>query len=167
MTIGNTVNGVGEQVHTSPRRQRLVTDHEDVHVWQGRWFGPLYPLLYGGWMVAGAVAGTVVWTLRRREAGLAQVVDTCAYYLNPFEWWAYSRDGHWPPTNKVVGLGWRHAVRAAAQRDAAPPDPSSSASAPSSAALKASGASCWVQCPAPSISTVPRWFGRRASIAST
>ena len=107
MTIGNTVNGVGEQIRTSPRRQRLVTDHEDVHVWQGRWFGPLYPLLYGGWMVAGAVVGAVVWTTRRRSARLAQVVETCAYYLNPFEWWAYSRDGHWPPTNKVVDLGWQ------------------------------------------------------------
>ena len=37
----------------------------------------------------------------------AQVVETCAYYLNPFEWWAYSRDGHWPPTNKLAGLGWQ------------------------------------------------------------
>ena len=107
MTIGNTVNGTGEQARTSSRRQRLVTDHEDVHVWQGRWFGPLYPVLYGGWMVAGGVAGAVVWVVRRRGEPFAQVVETCAYYLNPFEWWAYSRDGHWPPTNKLTGLGWR------------------------------------------------------------
>lgn len=107
MTIGNTVNGAGEQVRTSARRQRLVTDHEDVHVWQGRWFGPLFPVLYGGWMVAGAAAGAVLWASRRRHQPFAQVVETCAYYLNPFEWWAYSRDGHWPPTNKLAGLGWR------------------------------------------------------------
>ena len=117
-------------MRTSARRQRLVTDHEDVHVWQGRWFGPLYPLLYGGWMVAGG-------RRRRRRLGRragatsrsAKVVETCAYYLNPFEWWAYSRDGHWPPAHKVAGLGWRTPVRAAAQRDAAAPAPSSSASA--------------------------------------
>ncbi|MET0460854.1 MAG: hypothetical protein ABW195_16500 [Ilumatobacteraceae bacterium] len=105
-TIGNTVNSAGELVRTSARRQRLVTDHEDVHVWQGRWFGPLYPLLYGGWMVAGGVAGAAVWAVRRRDQPLAKVVETCAYYLNPFEWWAYSRDGHWPPAAKVAGLGW-------------------------------------------------------------
>ncbi len=107
ITIGNTVNGAGPTGRTSARRRRLVTDHEDVHVWQGRWLGPLYPVLYGGWMVAGAVVGAAVWALRRRRERLADVVETSAYYLNPFEWWAYSRDGHWPPASKVSGLGWR------------------------------------------------------------
>jgi hypothetical protein len=105
-TIGNTVNSCGEVVRTSARRQRLVTDHEDVHVWQARWFGPCYPLLYGGWMVAGGVIGAAVWAVHRRDQPLGKVVETCAYYLNPFEWWAYSRDGHWPPAHKVTGLGW-------------------------------------------------------------
>ena len=57
ITIGNTVHGAGERATWSPRRRRVVTDHEDVHVWQGRWFGPLYPLLYGGWLLAGGAAG--------------------------------------------------------------------------------------------------------------
>jgi len=40
------------------------------------------------------------------------VVESCAYYINPFEWWAYSRANHWPPSGKVAGLGWRRpAVR--------------------------------------------------------
>jgi hypothetical protein len=40
------------------------------------------------------------------------VIESCAYYLNPFEWWAYSRDDHWPPSGKVEQLGWkRPAVR--------------------------------------------------------
>ncbi|MGB9345079.1 MAG: hypothetical protein WCA90_03505, partial [Ilumatobacteraceae bacterium] len=88
----------------------LVTDHEDVHVWQARWFGPFYPLLYGGWMVAGGAAGMAVWATRRRSEPFRRVVESCAYYLNPFEWWAYSRDDHWPPSGKVRGLGWRKPV---------------------------------------------------------
>ncbi len=112
ITVGNVVHGAGDTTH--PRRRRLVTDHEDVHVWQARWFGPLYPLLYGGWMVAGGVVGAALWVVRRRDATLAapfaKVVESCAYYLNPFEWWAYSRDDHWPPSGKVRGLGWRKPI---------------------------------------------------------
>ncbi len=108
MTVGNVVSGAGDT--SQPRRRRLVTDHEDVHVWQARWFGPLYPLLYGTWMIGGGACGVVVWMLRRREAPFTKVVESCAYYLNPFEWWAYSRDDHWPPSGKVPGLGWRKPI---------------------------------------------------------
>ncbi len=107
ITVGNTVHGAGEQATWSPRRRRIVTDHEDVHVWQGRWGGAVYPVLYGGWMVVGGVVGAFVWLVRRRDEPFGKVVETCAYYLNPFEWWAYSRDDAWPPTSKVSGLGWR------------------------------------------------------------
>ncbi len=112
ITVGNAVHGAGDT--SIPRRRRLITDHEDVHVWQARWFGPFYPLLYGGWMVAGGAVGALVWIVRRRNpdaaAPFAKVVETCAYYLNPFEWWAYSRDDHWPPSGKVRGLGWRRPI---------------------------------------------------------
>ncbi len=108
ITIGNVVSGAGDT--SQPRRRKLVTDHEDIHVWQARWFGPFYPLLYGGWMVAGGAMGTVVWATTRRSESLAKVVESCAYYLNPFEWWAYSRDDHWPPSGKVRGLGWRNPI---------------------------------------------------------
>ena len=108
ITIGNVVSGGGDT--TVARRRRLITDHEDVHVWQARWFGPFYPLLYGGWMLAGGATGTLVWALRRRSERFTKVVESCAYYLNPFEWWAYSRDDHWPPAGKVAGLGWRAPV---------------------------------------------------------
>lgn len=114
ITLGNVISGAGDP--TVPSRRRLVTDHEMVHVWQARWFGPLFPFLYGGWMVAGGVAGAVAW-LRRRDQPFTKVVETCAYYLNPFEWWAYSRDDHWPPSGKVAGLGWRRPmVRSFASR---------------------------------------------------
>lgn len=108
ITIGNVVSGAGDT--SLPRRRRLVTDHEDVHVWQGRWFGPFYPVLYGAWIVGGGAVGIVLWVTKRRSDPFARVVESCAYYLNPFEWWAYSHDGHWPPSGKVGGLGWRKPI---------------------------------------------------------
>jgi hypothetical protein len=110
ITLGNVIAGAGDL--TSERRRRLVTDHEDVHVWQARWFGPLYPVLYVGWALGAAAIGVVVWVVRRRGEPFTKVVESCAYYLNPFEWWAYSRDDHWPPKGLVAGIGWkRPAVR--------------------------------------------------------
>jgi len=105
ITLGNVIGGVGDT--NSVRRRKLVTDHEAVHVWQARWFGPAYVGLYAGWTLVGAAAGVVWWLLRRRSVPLIQVVETTAYYLNPFEWWAYSRHGHWPPSGKVADMGWR------------------------------------------------------------
>ncbi len=108
MTLGNVVNGAGDV--SNPRRARLVVDHEDVHVWQARWFGPTYPWLDLGWLAGGGTVGAAAWVLRHRDRGVAEVVETYAYYLNPFEWWAYSRDEHWPPSGKVPGIGWRRPV---------------------------------------------------------
>ena len=114
LTTGNVISGAGDV--DLPRRRRLITDHEDVHVWQSRWFGPIYPLVYGLWGVGGSIAGVYLWLRRRPKARLASLIESCAYYTNPFEWWAYSRDDHWPPSGMVAGLGWRKAaVRPLAQ----------------------------------------------------
>ena len=114
ITVGNVVNGAGDA--DSPGRVRLVDDHEDVHVRQARILGPLFPLLYVLWMIVGALVGTIAWALWRRPAPLGKLVETYAYYLNPFEWWAYSRHGHWPPSGKLAGVGWRRpAVRSFAE----------------------------------------------------
>lgn len=110
LSLGNTVNHVGESVRTSARRRRIVTDHEDVHVWQARWLGPAFPVLYVGWSIVGAAVGAVVWATRRRAERFGRVVETCAYYLNPLEWWAYSRDAAWPPPGMVGDLGWRRPI---------------------------------------------------------
>ena len=110
VTLGSVISGGGDT--SKPRRARLITDHEDVHVWQARALGPLYPVVYVGWMVGAGAFGVAAWATRHREAPMARVVETYAYYLNPLEWWAYSRDDHWPPSGKVAGIGWkRPAVR--------------------------------------------------------
>lgn len=105
ITLGNVIGGAGDP--TLARKRKLVTDHESVHCWQARWFGPFYVLLYVGWMVVGGAAGMVWWLVARRSEPFTKVVETVAYYLNPFEWWAYSRHGYWPPSGKVAGMGWR------------------------------------------------------------
>lgn len=107
-TIGNVISGAGDV--DRPRRRRLVTDHEDVHVWQSRWFGPFYPVLYGLWALGALAVGVVVWVIRERRSPLAKVIESCSYYTNPFEWWAYSRDDLWPPPGKLDGIGWRRAA---------------------------------------------------------
>jgi hypothetical protein len=122
-TFGNVVAGAGDL--SRPRRAKLVTDHENVHAWQARWFGPAYPALYGGWLAGGAAAGAAVWATVRRDQPLFKIVESCAYYLNPFEWWAYSRDDHWPPHGIVAGLGWKQpAVQPFAARPPAGTSPS-------------------------------------------
>lgn len=106
VTLGNVVSGAGDV--TNPRRAKLVTDHEDVHVWQARWLGPLYPLAYGGLAAGGAAMGVVGAALGKGRLG--ELVETCGYYLNPFEYWAYSRDDHWPPSGIAPGIGPRRPV---------------------------------------------------------
>ena len=92
ITYGNSVNGTGDTTH--PRRAKLVTDHEDVHVWQARWLGPLYPVIYAGWMVGGAVG----WRLRVADASWSSR-----------EWWSFAWQNHrvvcvLPQPTRVVGV---------------------------------------------------------------
>jgi hypothetical protein len=108
LTVGNVIAGAGDL--SGARRRRLVTDHEYVHVWQARWFGPFYLVIYGLWAGLGALVGIVLWLVRGRREKLGVVVESVAYYLNPFEWWAYSRDNLWPPPAKVKDLGYRRAA---------------------------------------------------------
>ena len=106
LTVGNVVNGAGPNAHHDTRRKHVVNRHEDVHVWQTRWFGPLFPLVYGIWWIVGSCAALALWLTRRPAEGLRRTVDSVAYYCNPFEWWAYSREGRWPPSQAVKRFVW-------------------------------------------------------------
>ncbi len=105
LTVGNVISSAGDV--SRARRRKLITDHEAVHIWQARWFGPAYLVLYLGWTVVGAMGGVLLWLRRGRKEPLAHIVESCSYYLNPFEWWAYSRDNLWPPPGLTLGVGWR------------------------------------------------------------
>jgi len=107
VTLGYVVNGAGGRTGeiTQPRLN-LVDRHEDVHVWQARAFGPLYALGYVVWSTCGALAAVVTWPFDRR-ASIMSRIDSFAYYRNPFEWHAYSRDDNWPPRSADARLVWR------------------------------------------------------------
>jgi len=110
LTVGNVIAGAGDV--SRARRAKLIEHHEAVHVWQARWFGPLYLPLYGLWAGLGALAGLVMWAVRGRRQPRSAMVESCSYYMNPFEWWAYSRDDLWPPPGLHESVGWkRPAVR--------------------------------------------------------
>lgn len=108
LTLGNVISGAAQVER--PRRAQLIRDHEGVHVWQARWFGPLYLPLYGLWSAGGAAVGVLVWLRRGRREPVNHVVESCSYYSNPFEWWAYSRDAYWPPHGKLAEVGWKKPV---------------------------------------------------------
>ncbi len=78
------------------RRHLLVTRHEHRHVLQARRWGVLFPALYGGWMVGGAVRA-MWWKFKGDRTPLPRLVMASSYYLNPFEKQAYRSDDHWPP----------------------------------------------------------------------
>lgn len=107
LTVGNVISGAGDV--GVARRCKLITDHEAVHVWQARWWGPLYLPLYGLWSLFGIIGGLFVWLRGGRKEKLGKAIESCSYYLNPYEWWAYSRDDLWPPPGKLHGIGWKNA----------------------------------------------------------
>ncbi|NOY56525.1 MAG: hypothetical protein GXP34_11130 [Actinobacteria bacterium] len=100
MAAGNTVTNLGK----GQARIDLLERHEMLHVWQSRLLGPLFPAIYGLWMIGGAAVGTAL-ALGRGE-DLRRTVDTIAYYDNPFEYWAYRRQGLWPPPNTHPRYVW-------------------------------------------------------------
>jgi hypothetical protein len=105
LTLGNVISNARDV--DDPRRRRLITDHEAVHTWQARWFGPVYIAGYIVWFLGGSVYALGLWLRRHRVDKLSALVESCAYYSNPFEWWAYSRDDHWRPPGMAAGVGWK------------------------------------------------------------
>jgi hypothetical protein len=91
-TLGPVISNIATRGTIRPG---LLERHESLHVWQARWFGPLYQALYAIWAPGGIVVATVTW-LRHREDRWWQLVRTACYYDNPFEYWAYRRDERWP-----------------------------------------------------------------------
>jgi hypothetical protein len=94
----------GNVVTNARGRRALVERHEALHVWQQRVLGPAYPVLYGAWMAGGALVGTAVWAVR--GGSWFRLVETAAYYDNPFEYAAYRRQGQWPPARVDRRLAW-------------------------------------------------------------
>ena len=122
LALGNVVSGGGGAAGLrgdSPgavRRRRLVDVHEGLHLVQNRLFGPLYPVLYGGWMVLAGAAGMVAWLVSRRDR-LWPILETLTYYDNPFEYWAYRKDRYWPPRGAHPRYAWGARRRSVRERN--------------------------------------------------
>jgi hypothetical protein len=102
-TIGNVVSNAAldrDEVNST-----FITNHEELHVWQNRIFGPLFPVTYIVWGAVGAIVGAAYW-LGHRGLSLNRLVETAAYYDNPFELWAYKNDDNWPPSRIEPALAW-------------------------------------------------------------
>jgi len=111
LALGNVVSAGGGAVGLrgdSPRvvrRRRLVDVHEGTHLLQNRLLGPVYTSVYLGWMLLAGASGLVVGILTDRRH-LWQVIETFAYYNNPFEYWAYRKDDYWPPRGAHPRYAW-------------------------------------------------------------
>ena len=112
VTFGYVINGAADRDGViNERRRKLVTDHEDQHVWQARMFGPIYPVVYAGWFAIGSIVATAKWLIHGRTTKLSDEIDAMAYYRNPFEWHAYTCDDNWPPHGVDATKVWAQPFR--------------------------------------------------------
>jgi hypothetical protein len=100
-TLGNVTTHLG----TGPGADDVMMNHEEVHVWQSRLFGPLFQTSYLGWAAGGVFVGTGYWLLHPNQDWFS-LVETAAYYDNPWEVWAYANDHNWPPPGANPALLW-------------------------------------------------------------
>lgn len=115
-TMGNVISNAdttGRQAQED--KTDLIELHADLHIWQNRWFGPIYQAMYVFWAVGGALIALLVWVFRRyrphrrafrRHRGFRRLIQTAAYYDNPFEYWAYKNQGHWHDNAADATLKW-------------------------------------------------------------
>lgn len=68
-----------------------LVDHETLHIWQSRLFGPIFQATYITWFVVGALIGSCV-SLFVKQSWFQTVTDM-AYLDNPWETWAYKVGG--------------------------------------------------------------------------
>jgi RHS repeat-associated protein len=102
-TQGNVISNASQG--GGPINASFIANHEELHIWQSRIFGPLFQLTYVAWAVGGFIVGSIVWLFNTDE-DWGSLVETAAYYDNPFEYWAYKNDSNWPPSGANPLLTW-------------------------------------------------------------
>ena len=105
--ISNATCGRGDPIEN---HRNLIERHEGLHVWQQRWFGPIHPLVYLVWGLLGIVIGGIYAVLSRKrrvhKVKAGKLIETAAYYDNPFEYWAYRNDKRWETNSAHPALKW-------------------------------------------------------------
>ena len=83
----------------------FLEEHETLHSWQSRAFGPLLEATYILWGIGGFVVASIYWLFNHRQ-NWRELVKEAAYFDNPFEYWAFNNNGNWPPRSDNAGLLW-------------------------------------------------------------
>lgn len=102
-TQGNVISNAalgGSSINAS-----FIANHEELHIWQSRFFGPVFQTGYIVWAIGGFIVASVYW-LTDTSKNWGSLVETAAYYDNPFEYWAYKNDNNWPPAGADPSLRW-------------------------------------------------------------
>lgn len=108
VTHGNVIsNAATGRAALVEERRPFIDRHEGLHIWQNRVFGPIYQVVYVVWFAGGAIVGIATWALKTEKPQLKRLIETAAYYDNPFEFWAYKRDKHWEDNSADPTLKWR------------------------------------------------------------
>ncbi|MGD1992825.1 MAG: toxin TcdB middle/N-terminal domain-containing protein [Anaerolineae bacterium] len=81
----------GNVISNLQGRRGDLLDHEMLHVWQSRIFGPYFQYVYVAWLYIGFWVALVLAPFTEQPIG--QDIMDVAYYNNPWETWAYSVGG--------------------------------------------------------------------------
>lgn len=100
---GNVISNAG--LGTGTVNAAFIANHEELHIWQSRIFGPIFQFTYIAWAVVGFFVATFYW-FGDTSKDWGSLVETAAYYDNPFEYWAYKNDSNWPPSGANPDLRW-------------------------------------------------------------
>lgn len=82
ITLGPVMSNLDDEPGTA------LHQHERVHVFQARVFGPVHVISYLGWMALTVVPALVVGATRRAPASR---VEPWCYFSNPWEVWGYGK----------------------------------------------------------------------------
>jgi hypothetical protein len=66
-TQGNVISNVGLGQGAAGINTAFLADHETLHVWQQRFFGPLFQVTDVVCAVGGFIVGTVIWFFNTNE----------------------------------------------------------------------------------------------------
>ena len=98
----NLAGGVGG-VNSGPDYDALL-NHESLHIFQNRLFGPVYLITYGAWLIVGGVLGGILGIFASQPWTTS--VEDVAYYDNLWETWAYKVKGPDPSSHHGGDLSW-------------------------------------------------------------
>ena len=106
-TMGNVISNAGKGTSTINAKDiQFLSNHEELHIWQSRIFGPIYQIGTVVWMIGGFFVALGYWAGTGFDKNLGSLIQTASYFDNPFEYWAYNNDNNWPPKDSDPDLRW-------------------------------------------------------------